>query len=225
MAIAFIEGSDATGFGGNRSVTVGAVVPVGALIFVGFLNDSTFDISTITDDGGNDYVLQSAQENGNPSDTWAIQTAYSIATNQLNPGDTIDITCSGGNSSASYLSATGLAAFDDESTGLDEAFPQSATMDSGDVVTTEADALLVGYNSALDGAKTFTAPSTDFTQVHDVPSIGSVFRYQLEYRIVSATGTYTTDATLSSASYWVSRLTAFKAGGGGVDTGLAWIRA
>lgn len=221
MAIAVIDSGDAAEFGSNADLVINEVIPVGAEIFVGFANDSTFDIDTLTDDGGNTYTIATVQENSNPGDTFSANTARTIVTTQLNPGDAIHITASGGSTSASFLAATGLTDFDGESTGMDEGFPPSSPTDSGDVVTTEDDVLLVGYNVMLDGTKTFTSPSTGFTQVHDFPSAGDVLRYQLEYRIVSVIGTYTTNATLSAASYWISRLTAFKAAAGAAPVASA----
>jgi chitodextrinase len=88
----------------------------------------------------------------------------------------------------------------------------SSTSSSGAVTTTSANDLLVGANMVLLGQT--TGPGASFTnRVITVPDSDI-----LEDRIVTATGSYSATAPLSTSGPWIMQMVAFRAAGGATDT-------
>ena len=91
---------------------------------------------------------------------------------------------------------------------------------SGNVTTTNANDLLIAFETDFSGAPPSAGPTNSFTALNS----GSLNQpHNPAYRIVSATGTYNTGWTIGSNS-WGGVIAAFKAGGGTAikDTSFVW---
>lgn len=84
----------------------------------------------------------------------------------------------------------------------------STTPDSGSATTTAANEILAGMLSVSGATSAFT-PGTGYTRRGNAETLGI-----WEDQIVSSTGSYSANGTLSSSQGWVACLATFKAAGG-----------
>jgi hypothetical protein len=184
---------------GNLNVTV-----------VGW-NDSTAQISSVTDSKGNAYVLAVGPTAQSGTATLAIYYAKNIAGAAAN-GNTVTVTFN-----------TGAAAPDvriAEYSGIDSTAPvdvvaaaqgSGASSNSGSVNTGNANDLLVGANLVQSLS---TAAGPGYTARVITSPDGDI----LEDRIVSARGSYSATAVLDQTQLWIMQMVAFRAAGSGGGT-------
>lgn len=216
MALAVIDQDWDAGFTSTSVITANAVIPVGALVVIGTgINSVGQTLNSIIDARGNSYNLQSVFDNSNPSQGFGITTAYAVVTTQIQIGDVITVVWSSGSAFTAMLAYTGgetSSPLDQQNQSLDDAFPPTDAAISGNISTTVADEILIGWNVCVNAGNTFS-PTSGWTELFDQASAGSVLRYQLEYSIVSAIGTYSTNAAIADTTgndYWSSRILSFK---------------
>ncbi len=168
-------------------------------------NDTTAQVSSVTDTAGNVYQL--ATRPTQTSDDGGLSLSIYYAKNIASSGaNTVTVTFS---QAALYPDIRIL-----EYSGIDQVNPvdvvagqtqsSGATSDSGVVATTNPTDLLVGANIV----QTFTAAAgTSFAErVHSEPD-GQI----AEDRVVTATGLYSASAVLDSPGAWVMQMVAFRA--------------
>jgi len=166
-------------------------------------NNSTTQVSSVTDTVGNAYVAATSPSVQTGVQSMVIYYAKNISTAAAN-ANTVTVNFS---ASASYpdiriLEYAGL----DTSSPLDVAVGASGTgttSDSGAATTTNANDLIFGANYV----QTDTASAgTGFTKRLITSPDGDI----AEDELVSSTGSYHATATLSSSGGWVMQLAAFK---------------
>ena len=175
------------------------------VVIVGW-SDSTATVSTVTDTKGNVYTLAVGPIVVPGAVSQSIYYAKNIA-GAAAGGNTVTVRFS---TTASYpdvriLEYNGL----DVNTPLDGgmgAVGSAATSDSGALVTTNGNDLLVGANTVLTST---TAAGAGYTNRIITDPDGDL----VEDRVVTAVGTYHATATLSSGGSWVMEVVAFKAAG------------
>lgn len=214
----------------SSPLSVVATVPaagcaLGNLVVVGVSFDGAPGVTVaLTDTGGNTWTqLGSDALNNGGSRFSRTRIYYSRLTTALVSGNVITATMSGGGACCEIVATefTGNSA----STIATAATPgtgSSTSPASASLTTTISDALLVaaiGYRKT-NSVSTITAGSgwTGETQVG--AGIGAPGHYdavRLEYRIESATGTFTGNGTLSLSAEWGVVMGSFTepAGGGG----------
>ena len=172
-------------------------------------NDSTTQVSTVTDTSGNTYTLAVGPTLSTGNATQSIYYAKAIAAASAN-ANTVTVTLT---ASASYPDIR-IA----EYSGVDTTAPLNGTaaasgtgvnLDSGALTTTNANDLLFASSYV---AHDTTGPGTSFTQ-RLITQDASI----VEDRIVTTTGTYDGTAPQDSSGWWVMQMVAFKAASGGAD--------
>lgn len=218
MAITLVRafnGSDA--FASSFSVTVPAAgVAAGDTLILSCASaDSTFNVSSISDTGGNTYTVRSGTRTVIGGNTILIADAH-IST-ALNSGDTITLTlagATGGSALVSEFSGIAAASYFDVSHGATIAF--DTAFDSGATATTaQADELVFGTMYAPSSARTFTAGS-GFTEIAE-SAFFTAWVQQTEYKVVAATGTYSATATADSATEGIAVVATYKAASSGTN--------
>jgi hypothetical protein len=172
------------------------------VVVVGW-NDTTATVQSVKDSAGNSYSLAAGLTNGT-----AIRQSIYYAKNILGGINQVTVVFS---PAAAYPDIRIL-----EYSGLDASSPldvssgasgNSATASSGAVSTTAANELIFGADTVFTGDKT---PGTGFTtRIITAPDSNIA-----EDRIVSATGSYSASATLTSSGPWVMQMATFKAATG-----------
>src|SRR5256714_12131743 len=207
-SIAFVQSNSADPQTPQTTVTVayGLAQTAGNLnvVVVGW-NDSTAEVSTVSDSRGNVYGLAAGPVVQTGIATQAIYYAKNIA-------------AAGAGANTVTVTFTAAAIYPDiriaEYSGIDTvnavdvsagAQGNSATSNSGLVTTTSANDLLVGAN--LVQTQTSGAGTGYTERVISSPD-GDI----LEDRIVTATGSYNATAPLSSGA-WIMQMVAFRAAG------------
>ena len=175
------------------------------VIVVGW-NDTTASITSVTDSSGNIYTLAFGPTKVSGALSQSIYYAKNIA-GATAGANTVTVKF---NTTASYPDIRIL-----EYSGLDVNNPLDAfsvgtgtasAMDSGAVVTSNANDLLVGANTVL--TSTSAAGSGYSNRVITYPDGDLV-----EDKVVTAVGSYHATATLSNAGGWILQGVAFKAAG------------
>jgi len=175
------------------------------VVVVGW-NDSTASVSSVTDTKGNSYVVAVGP---------TVQTG--VATQAIYYAENIAGAAAGGNTVT--VTFTVAAVYPDiriaEYSGVDTVNPldvgvgaqgNSATSNSGTVSTTNANDLLVGANLVQSLT---TGPGIGYTSRVITSPDGDI----LEDRVVTAVGSYSATATISSGA-WIMQMVAFRATGG-----------
>lgn len=202
--------------GTSISVTVPAAgVKAGNSIIVTFAMDSTSGSVSVSDTAGNTYNLDADTGVYVTYVRTLIFSAHNVTA--LVSGNTITVTHPSVNARAvsanefSGLAKTSALALDKTSTATGD----STTPSSGSTATTtQADELLIGA-IGVEGplGDTFTAGSGYTALPRDGTtgaSASSNITINPEYRIVSATGTYVADGTLSDARKWAAAIATYK---------------
>ena len=208
--ITYVQGNSANPQTSQTTVTVAYTLAqtTGDLnvVVVGW-NDSTATVKSVTDTKGNTYAVAPAP---------VVQTG--IATQTIYYAKNIVAAAAGANTVTVTFSTA--AVFADirigEYSGLDPANPldvavgsqgNSTTSSSGPVTTTNANDLLVGANLVQT---TTNGAGAGFTSRMITNPDGDI----LEDRVVTATGSYSATAPISSGQ-WVMQIVAFRAAGSG----------
>lgn len=173
------------------------------IVVIGW-NDSTSQISSVTDSSGNTYSLAAPTKIGTN-----LQQAIYYAPN-IKGGSNINTVTVNFNQAAVYVDVRVL-----EYAGLATSSPLDATSaltgnsssaTSGSAVTHYASELIFGANTVYTGDK---GPGTGFTSRVITSPDGDI----AEDMVVSATGTYAATAPLVSSGNWVMQMATFKASG------------
>ena len=201
----YVQGNSATPQTAQTTVTVPYTAAQTAgnlnLVIVGW-NDPSALVSSVTDSKGNTYSL-------------AVGPTVLSAANGGPLGQSIyyakNIAAATAGANVVTVKFTAAASFPDirvlEYSGLNPATPldvavgasgNSATSSSGSVTTTNATDLLVGANTV---ATSTNGPGTGFTLRLNTPD-GDI----AEDRVVTATGSYSASAPLSSPGGWVMQI-------------------
>lgn len=175
------------------------------VVVVGW-NDSTAQISSISDTKGNAYALAVGPTVVNGFLSQAIYYAKNIAAADANANAvTVNFTSAANFPDVRILEYSGI----DASSPLDVAVAAQGTgslSDSGPLVTTHAHDVLIGAN-IVGVQNVSTGPGADFTQrLLPLPD-GDI----VEDRAVTATGSYNATAALHTPGVWIMQLVAFKA--------------
>lgn len=191
------------------TATVGATgVAQNSLLVVtlGFGNTASPTLA-VADSKGNTYQLDKSQHDATNGTNAVIYSA--LAATALVQNDTVTVTATvttinfpimdvyevTGAATTSWLDGTPAGA-----TGT------STSPSSGNVTTSNADDLIMGVMFFSGGATTLTAGSNLTVLVNRQPGTKS---YATEYRIVSATGSYPANGTISNDS-WSAAAAAYK---------------
>ncbi|TAL41702.1 MAG: hypothetical protein EPN91_10020, partial [Salinibacterium sp.] len=174
-------------------------------------NDTTATVTAVTDSKGNAYTRAVGPTTYSGQLSQSIYYAKNIATAAANTNTvTVQFSVPAIYPDIRILEYSGL----DPSNPVDVtagASGSSATSNSGAVTTTNANDLLVGANMV---ATLTSGAGTGFTSRIITSPNGDI----AEDRIVTATGSYSATATLTSAGPWVMQMVALKAGGAVADT-------
>jgi len=169
-------------------------------------NDTTAQVSSVTDTAGNVYQLAvgPTQTSADHGLSLSIYYAKNIASSGAN---TVTVTFS---QTALYpdiriLEYSGIDKVNPVDVIAGQAQSSGAISDSGVVATTNPTDLLVGANIV----QTFTfGPGANFAErVHSEPA-GQI----AEDRVVTTTGLYSASTVLDSSGAWVTQMVAFRAG-------------
>jgi len=214
MALAFVgqQASGLTGDGPLVHTVTGSGFAAGDLIVlaIGTTNPS-ITINVPTDSKGNTYAIavQRTATGG-----WNTCIAYAVLTAALLAGDTITLTASGvvtffdvviGEWSGSEPHASVLDQVAGPANGTSAAPASGATP-----TTTQADELVIG-TITMDGVADITwTPGTGYTGLTE-DTRGGNREHFMEYKIVSATGTFNGDAATSESAPWFAACATFKA--------------
>jgi phosphodiesterase/alkaline phosphatase D-like protein len=173
------------------------------VVVVGW-NDTTVQVSSVADTLGNSYIRAVGPTVTAGSATQSIYYAANIAAAAAN-ANTVTVTFSSAATNADVRVA--------EYRGIATANPidvtaaatgSSASSDSGAVATTNANDLLIGANIVQ---KHTTAAGASYTSRVITSPDGDI----LEDRIVTATGSYSASASISSTGWWIMQMVAFRA--------------
>jgi hypothetical protein len=193
--------------GGGISVPVGNTL----CLVAGGAGTISRSVSSIVDSKGNTYEL-SLNSAGN---TTPLCLAKAYITNALAPGDTITVTWSGtmATSMVSVHEFSGVTNVTVDKTATATA-TNTSPASAATATTTQADELLWGAVQVTWGV---TTAVDDFTAAAgiELPTLlvatGSNQRaLHPVYRIVSATGAYTTSGTLVTSNQWRASIATYK---------------
>lgn len=216
MAIAFVKdftGSDAFASSFAATVPAGGIAAGNHLVISAGCADASFTVSSVTDSSSNTYTVHDSQVLG--GFTLVFISGY-IGT-ALSASDTVTFTLGGATGGAAILSEfSGLAS----SSYLDQTAKATIAFDtpysSGlTATTTQADELVFGHQITGDTSVVFTPSGTYTKGEEDV--FFSAWNQQTQYKIVSATGTYESDGTASTAAAIISMVATLKAAAGGTN--------
>lgn len=229
MAASFVQQVASNGVGGTSTTvtaTTGVNTTVGnLLVAICVTSDSTANAATFTDSKGNTWTksLESAKSVTGPQ----LSMAWTVVAvgKSHSSGDTFTATLATSISARTLLVVefANLLAAPLDKTGA-AATGTGSSLASGTTATTaQAEELIVGGCAA-----SFAATGHSFTPgaTYTLASSSTFVRVAsglIEYKIVSATGTYNADATTDvAADGWVAGCLTFKAqaSGGGGGTGL-----
>jgi hypothetical protein len=187
----------------SLAIPLASAVPAGSSVIVSLAMEDVSGAVSATDGAGNVYSVDAAASHEDVSRT-VILSAHDVA--PLLPGDSITIshpnTSSRSGSAAFYTGLAPVGALD----ASGDASGTDASPSSGAVTTAQADELVIGAITA-SGSATFT-PGTGFTALSGSES--GVGRLNPEYQIVSATGSYEANGTLSASGDWSAAVATYR---------------
>lgn len=206
-AIAFVQAKYATPHPSQSVVTVtfSAAQTAGDLnVAVVGWNDTSATVSSVSDTSGNLYTLAIGPTRVSGAITQSIYYAKNILAAAANSNVlTVRFSASAISPDIRILEYKGL----DPASPLDVASAatgNNSTSASPSAVTSNANDLIVGANIVVSSTN---GPGTGFTQRLLTSPDGDI----AEDRIVSATGSYSATAPLSSPAAWIMQMVAFKA--------------
>lgn len=214
LAPTLLNSADGLTSGGGEDLAVtGITAAAGDLLIAAVSFNENATIDAVTDSAGNTWSIVRQDPYSGGSDV-AGAILRCVVTNALSSG-TVTVSFSAFNAAMIRVyKATVDGGWswpsnpDDGTTSAEMDF--ATAYDSGGVTTTAADCLLFGVHTTNDEAATFTAGGSA-TELDDVAASNPPTRLQAQYRIVTATGTYSASATCSTNSDGVSLVAAFKA--------------
>lgn len=214
MAIAFVQSAKATANGASTiDVSLTGVGAGNTLISYASLYKSggSATYTGVSGGGATWNNRQATQQSEKYSSIWEGQssTGGSVTVTHT-PSVSADLACVVAEFSG--LVTTGaydVSAEDTSGFGSDTAPNSTAT-----ATTAEGDELLVGIMTH-NGATISATPGGSFTQLSDILSGASTAVCAAAYRIVSATGTYSSTWTLGASQRWCCAIATFKAAAGG----------
>ncbi len=210
VALAYVQGNNATPQSPLASVTVPYTIAQGAgdlnVVIVGW-NGSTSQVSSVTDSKGNVYQLAVGPTvlTGPPAFSQSIYYSKNI----LPAAAGANVVTVNLNAAANYVDLRVL-----EYRGVDQVSPfevsaaatgSSATTSSGTLITKNATDLLVGANTVWTST---TGPGAGFTQ-RLLTNDGDI----AQDRTLTAAGSYSAAAPLSSAGPWIAQAATFRTAG------------
>lgn len=219
MAIAFVNNfhGSSSGVGGSITVPAGGV-DVGNLLVLAVIgaDTGTNDLVSVSDsDGVNTYnIVAFPNAKGNPSNIGTLNAAWCIVTDTIEAGDAISpvisVPANGWQAICAVFSGIASSPFD-QVNNSQTAF--NTTHVSSAITTTQADELLIGSNfgaTATTWVDDGTALWTIIEQYDPFPAFAQV----LQYRTVSATGSYSSSINSTVAKATQDQIMSFKASSG-----------
>jgi outer membrane protein assembly factor BamB len=210
---AFVQKGSAVPQSPQSSVTVtfAAAQAAGdlAVVVVGW-NDTVAQVASVTDTAQNTYQLAVGPTKQGTQLSQSIYYAANIAAAAAGNKVTVRFDQPAQYADVRILEYRNIA----PTSPVDRAVAgtgTNASSSSGAVTTTNASDLLVGANIVLTGT---TGPGSGFTSRVITSPDGDI----AEDRVVSAVGSYSATAPLSSAGGWVMQMVAFRAAGSSPDT-------
>ena len=210
----------------NTSATFGAAVTSGNAVLVSIMTlDTTTTVSSVTDNQGNTYtavpsgtglLLSHPSGGGNTA-----RGHFFTCPNITNGPTTINVTLSATPSDISYIQLYEVSGLGTSITVDDVQNSGTATNSSSPTVSFTADTS--GFAISIIGVAstpTFTEGSGWTLSYSDSGATNFM------HRAISASGSYSANATLGAANGWNVVVALFSdSGGGGGGISLAWIRA
>lgn len=213
MAIAFVKHIASAHTTGVSVTSIDIVVPAagvaaGNSIIISAVGNAAHVITGVTDSAGNTYAVDVTNVAGSGN---AIASAHNV--NALTSGQIITVTMSASGDIAAIASEfSGLATsgtLDKTATGTGTSTTPAT---SATATTSQADELLIG--SVIWSNNTTFTQGASYTLVAQDQSTVNVRGNAQEYQIVSASGAYIADGTLSVSRQWAAAIATYKAAGG-----------
>lgn len=214
MAIAFVKdftGSDAFASSFNITVPAGGVAAGNTLIISLACADSSFTVSSITDSSSNSYNLNRVSSSFG---SYVLLVCDAHITTALNASDTISVTlggATGGSAIVSEFSGIAAASFLDQTQNNVVVFDTAHTSNAT-ATTAQADELVFGSHVTNDTSVTWT-PDSPFTS-NEADVYFSAWKQIVQYKVVSATGTYASTGTTSADCETANVVLTYKADAG-----------
>ncbi len=216
MAIAFVVGHGGFSQDATSSQTpAGSTWTAGNLAVIGIQSYTTGRTVTVTDLDGNNWQPAVSKADGSGHTYYIYYAMNLLATNNTNR---VTVAVSGASAYMRGISDeySGLAT----TLALDQTASATGTgvsPDSGNVTTTVANELLLGYFGNATAVVGFTAGAS-YTSHDNIDNVN-----YFEDRVVSATGTYNAPGTSDTSVEWVMLMATFAdtpvtPGGSGVST-------
>ena len=193
-------------------LTTGAAVGDLVVVCLAYGRSSSPSSFTVTDTGGNTWQLD-RRDDKTTNNTPHTAIFSAVLTTALAVSDTItvtpDVTINYPIAAAYKVSGVASSSWLDQATGSQGV---SSSPSSGSVTTTEADEILFGAVCS-GGPQAFT-PGSGWTELTDTGN--TTKRLAVQYRIESATGSYTSDGTLAASADWTDSIVSYKAAASGI---------
>ena len=190
-------------------LTLTAAAPTGTQINVQFFGREAGTDYACTDTAGNTYVIDLTRAtHATVNLEYVLFRASNVTALAISDTITISWTTAGTVKGATAFHTTGLAATTPLTGTPITGEGDTATPDSGDITTADADAVLFGAVGVF-GAHALTE-DTNFTSISD-QTTGSGRRVVTAYRIVSATETMDYTPTFADVGSWTAGIAAYKA--------------
>jgi hypothetical protein len=193
------------------SVTVNNAVPPGDTVVIGAGAQNNVTVVSAADSRGNTYAVNATRQytgaTGGKSTT-ALISAH--VTTGLQPGDTITVTLSKGNTWGFVAEQwSGLSALD-RTGGADSAGAQTSTASVSTSAATTSASEAVFTVTMTTGWPGLTA-GPGYTETADMQLLNGSAKRELgfEYAVVSTTGVKTGTFTLGKTSYWVAAIATY----------------
>lgn len=194
--------------GNSTTITTGSIDTTTATLIVCVVtkdSGATFATTVVTDSKGNTYTTPATVEQG------SSHRHYRAENPTVGSGHTFTLNMNGtGIGSIACLPIVGTASSGtvDQTAQNDDGGP-TTTHQSPSATTTQADEILIGSLEA--GASTETPVAAgSFTCVYCQPGSGSTALIGMAYRIVSATGNYTSHFTTAGSVWAGNALSTYK---------------
>ena len=193
------------------SVTVSNTVPPGDTVVIGAGAQNNVTVVSAADPRGNTYTVNATRQYTNATggkSTTALISAH--VTTALQPGDTITVTLSKGNTWGFVAEQwSGLSAFD-QTGGADSAGVNNTSVSVSTSAATTSAPEAVFAVTVTTGWPGLTA-GPGYVETADLQMLNGSAKRELgfEYAIVSSTGVQTGTFALGKTSYWVAAIATY----------------
>jgi hypothetical protein len=193
------------------SLTVNNPVPPGDTVVIGAGAQNNVTIVSAADSRGNTYAVNAARQYTNATggkSTTALISAH-LATG-LQPGDTITVTLSKGNTWGFVAEQwTGLSASDRNGTADSAGANNTAVSVSTSAATSTTPEAVFAVTMTTGWPGSTAGPG--YTQTADMQLVNGSAKRELafEYAVVSSTGVQTATFALGKTSYWVAAIATY----------------